>query len=145
MRGYAICRFFMKAISAVFNVPEASIEQIGGDDLTQPDTFSKTPTADLSFTKNGVQYRLEIQSGYTGVNDIKEHKIVEARKKKEEENIQSIVLHFDLFNGKVAVINLLDDTISAWPSRQAFENVTVYSIPETQFTWRLEDQPPLYE
>lgn len=47
MRGYAVCEFFSKALSIVFDVPQDSIKTVGRDKLTDIKTFSKSPTADL--------------------------------------------------------------------------------------------------
>ena len=77
--------------------------------------FKKTPKADLEVNlKNNEKIRLEIQSGFQGINDIKQHKVIEAKRIFAEERISSLAIHFDLFNGQVAFVkldNIEDDNI----------------------------------
>jgi len=40
------------------------------------------------------------------MNDIKQHKVLEAKKIKREEKISSMIIHFDLFNGQVAFVKI---------------------------------------
>lgn len=96
MRGFVVTKYFMPAISYIFDVDEKDIKNIGGDDFSNEKMFKRTPIADLQISK----YRIEIQSGYQNVNDIKQHKIKEAKSKLEP----TILIHFDIYNGQVAFI-----------------------------------------
>lgn len=147
MRGYAVCEFFLKALSIVFGVPQNSIKTIGKDKLTDIDTFSKSPTADWEMKLGGETVRLEIQSGFTGTNDIKRHKVVEARKVLSLKGIHSYIVHFDLFNGNCAVVDIssiLDNNVN-WEHRPQFEDQIVFSIPCEYFKWAITDAPSNYK
>ena len=146
MRGYAVCEFFLKALSIVFDVPEDSIKTIGNDKLTDINNFSKSPTADLEIKLKNKLVRLEIHSGFTGKNDIKHHKIVEA-KKVFSDGIDSYIIHFDFFNGNAAIVDLstkLEDNIN-WIKREELESQKVFSIPFKAFKWILTDAPLNYK
>ena len=146
MRGYAVLEYFNPALSKLFKIELGSILQIGDDQLTNIDTFKKTPTADLQIKKNGQQINLEIQSGFQGVNDIKEHKIKEARRVIDKSGIKTICIHFDLFNGQVAILRL--DTIEEndvnFETREQMEGQTVLKIEQKDFKWRLLDPIPSF-
>ena len=147
MRGYAVCVFFSKALSLVFDVPQNSIKTVGNDKLTDIGTFSKSPTADLEIELENKIVRLEIQSGFTGTNDIKRHKVIEAKKVFLSDNINSYIVHFDLFNGTVAIVDISsisDDNIN-WEHRQQFEDKIVFSIPSESFRWAITDTPINYK
>jgi len=145
MRGYLVCECFKKSFAHMFSIKESELQSIGEDDLTNPKTFKRTAKADLGFIKNQQQYRLEIQSGFTGVNDVKETKINEALKRKAESNIITFVIHIDLFNGAAAIIDINSErrNIIQWDKRKAFEDSTVYSIPKSKFTWNITENPPV--
>ncbi len=105
MRGFVISSYFLNTLSQVFEVDSKDIDLIGDDDLVNIESFKRTPKADLQINlKNGEKVRIEVQSGFQGINDIKQHKVLEAKKIKREENISSMVIHFDLFNGQVAFV-----------------------------------------
>lgn len=145
MRGYLVCECFKKTFAHIFSIDEKELQSIGEDDLTNPKTFKRTAKADLEFTKNRQKYRLEIQSGFTGVNDIKETKINEALRRHGDSNIITFVIHLDLFNGTAAIINVIlnQNDILKWDKRIAFEDSTVYSIPQSKFTWNITEDPPV--
>ncbi len=145
MRGYAICEFFFKALSIVFNVSQSSIKRIGKDNLTNIEKWSKSSTADLEIKLKNKIIRLEIQSGFKGKNDIKEQKVLEA-KKLSSKDISSYIVHFDLYNGNAAIVNIseISDSNINWEHRQQFENKKVFSIPSEAFNWILTDAPPNY-
>lgn len=147
MRGYAVCVYFSKALSIVFNVPQGSIKTIGEDKLTAIETFSKSPAADLEIELDGKTVRLEIQSGFTGVNDIKKHKVNEAKRIFASLGIYSYIVHFDLFNGYAAIVDIcaIDDDNINWEHRQQFEDQIVFSIPDKAFHWAITDAPPKYQ
>lgn len=146
MRGYIVCKFFAPALAIVFNIPEADIHTVGHDSLANKETFSQSPVADLEMTIKHQTIRLEIQSGYTGVNDIKAHKVREAKRAFIEEQILSYVVHFDLFNGTVAIINItnIDDESIHWETRSRMEGQQVFAIPKEAFRWFLPNEVPNY-
>ncbi len=147
MRGYAVCEFFSKALSTVFGVPQDSIRTVGNDKLTDIDTFSKSPTADLEINIDNKPVRLEIQSGFTGTNDIKQHKVLEAKRALSLEGIHSYIVHFDLFNGNTAVIDISsisDDNVN-WQHRPQLEDQIVFSIPSNSFKWAITEAPVNYK
>lgn len=148
MRGYIISTYFLKAISQIFNVPMGSIDLIGDDDLINIETFKRTPKADLQINlDSGEKIRIEVQSGFQGINDIKQHKVLEAKRIKREEKISSLVIHFDLFNGQVAFVKIdnIEEEDANWITRQQMEGQTVFAIDQNYFIWRLIDEPPKIE
>ena len=144
LRGYAVAEYFTPVFAKLFNVPLKSITQIGDDDLSNIDTFKRSPKADLEIIINNQKIRLEVQSGFQGVNDIKEHKVREAHKIFSEKKIKSICIHIDLFNGQVAFVQL--DSIKKkdvnFVTRQQMEGQSVFSIDQNYFKWRLTDKLP---
>ena len=90
--------------------------------------------------------RLEVQSGYTGTNDIKAHKVKEARRSFQEEKILSYVVHFDLFNGTMAIVNItnIDEDNVNWVTRHQMEGQKVFAIPAEAFRWFLPNEVPCY-
>lgn len=145
LRGYAVCEFFIKAIAYIFDVPEKSVKRIGKDDFTSVDVFKRTSDADLEIVVNdSLRYKLEVQSGYTGANDIKRTKIERAISVKKTENIDSYLIHFDIYNGQAALYctsNIQTKNIS-WTIK--FENSETIEIPEVAFKWSLENKPDKY-
>ncbi len=147
MRGYIVSNYFLKALSLIFEVNIEDIDLIGDDDLIDIETFKRTPKADLEVNlKNGGKIRLEIQSGFQGTNDIKQHKVLEAKRLFRENNIATIAIHFDLFNGQVAFVKLneIDDDNMNWITRQQMEGQTVFNIDQNYFVWKLTEKPPRY-
>ncbi len=147
MRGYIISKYFLKALSLIFDVNIEKISFIGDDDLINIKTFKRTPKADLELPfQNGEKIRLEIQSGFQGINDIKQHKVLEAKRIFREKKISSLVIHFDLFNGQVAFIKLdsIEDDNVNWITRQQMEGQTVFNIEQNHFVWKLMDSPPKF-
>lgn len=145
MRGYVISNYFLKALSVVFEVSIDDIRLIGDDDLVNIETFKRTPKADLEINlKKKGKIRIEIQSGFQGINDIKQHKVSEAKKLYKECQISSLAVHFDLFNGQVAFVNIsnIEDDDVSWITRQQMEGQTVFNIDQNYFIWKLIDEPP---
>ena len=145
MRGYIISNYFLKALSKIFEVNLEDISLIGDDDLVNIESFKRTPTADLEIAlKDGNKLRIEVQSGFVGVNDIKQHKVLEAKRIFETDGISSLAIHFDLFNGQVAFIKLdeIEDDSVNWITRQQMEGQTVFNIEQNYFTWKLTETPP---
>jgi len=147
MKGYITSNYFLRALSLVFEVNIEDIDLIGDDDLINIDTFKRTPKADLEVNlKNGEKIRLEIQSEFVGVNDIKQHKVLEAKRIFQEKNISSLAIHFYLFNGQVAFIKLndIEDDNVNWITRQQMEGQTVFNIDQNYFVWKLTEKPPKF-
>ncbi len=147
MRGFVISSYFINALSLIFEVNVENIELIGDDDLINIETFKRTPKADLQITLNdGNIIRIEVQSGFQGINDIKQHKVLEAKRIKREEGISSMVIHFDLFNGQVAFVRIdeIDDDSVNWITRQQMEGQTVFNIDQNYFAWKITEIPPKY-
>ena len=76
MRGFLICEFFKESLRDIFDDQLLLIENIGEDDFTSFNSFKRSPRADLQVSQN---LRIEMQSGFQGINDIKEHKVREAK------------------------------------------------------------------
>lgn len=148
MRGYVFSNYFLNALSKVFETPLEKIELIGDDDLKNIETFKRTPKADLQLTVNNSEnIRIEMQTGFTGINDIKQHKVLEAKRVKQDINISTIAIHFDLYNGQVAFIKLddIEENNMNWITRQQMEGQTVFNIDQTFFNWKLTEEPPTYQ
>lgn len=148
MRGYITSAFFLGSLGAIFGVEIGDIALIGGDDLVNIETFKRTPTADLELRiAPQTVVRLEIQSGFQGINDIKQHKVLEAKRIYREQAIISIAIHFDLFNGQVAFVRLddIEDDSINWITRQQMEGQTVFNVEQNYFAWKLTEDPPHYE
>ena len=147
MRGFIISSYFLKALQQIFNVNTDNIAIIGDDDITNIETFKRTPKADLQINlPHDEKLRIEMQSGFQGINDIKQHKVLEAKKIYKQDNISSIVIHFDLFNGQVAFVKVdkIDDNNINWITRQQMEGQTVFNIDQNYFIWKLTQKPPQY-
>ncbi len=146
MRGYVVCKYFTPALSAIFGVAEDSIKTVGHDSLTEIETFSQSPVADLELALDNKTVRLEIQSGYTGTNDIKEHKVREAKRAYRQEQVYSYVVHFDLFNGTMAIVDItnIDDNSIHWEIRTQMEGQRVFAIPDEAFRWFIPESVPNY-
>ena len=143
MRGHLFSEYFKNAISEIFAIEGATIKNIGEDDFNNIETFKRAATADLEIiTKQGT-IRIEMQSGFTGINDIKQHKWTEAVRKKSSKT-KSMVMHIDLFNGATAFVRLdnIAENDLQWITRQQMEGQTVYNIDANKFTWRITDAVP---
>src|SRR3989338_2598065 len=148
MRGYVVSNFFLKALGAIFEVDTEKIDLIGDDDLKTAETFKKTPKADLEIRLNGKKkIRVEMQSGFTGTNDIKQHKVLEAKRVFREEGVPSLAIHIDLYNGQVAFVKLdeIEDGDVNWITRQQMEGQTVFNIDQNHFVWKLTETPVKYK
>jgi hypothetical protein len=145
MRGHIFAEYFKKTIALIFEIEIGEISDIGKDDFSSINTFKRSPTADLQVKKLGKTFRIEMQTGYTGLNDIKQHKWKEAVRSAEDGDI-TVVMHIDLSNGGVAFIRL--DSVALtdinWVTRQQMEGQTVYNIDAHKFTWRLSEKYPSF-
>lgn len=146
MRGHLFSEFFKNAISLIFQVDAKKILNVGEDDFTNIETFKRAATADLEIKSAKGVIRFEMQSGFTGINDIKQHKLVEAVRLSKEDKI-TVVAHMDLFNGAGAFIRLdnVPENDLQWITRQQMEGQTVYNIDANKFVWKLNAKPPTFD
>ena len=141
LRGFAVLMFFRPTISKIFGVRIEDITFAGKDHELNVATFKKSPLADISI-KPGL--KVEIQAGFQNKNDLKKHKITEARKQFNESSSRTILIHFDLFNGKAAVIDItnLGKKRIKYEPRAAMEGKEVFEIPDSYFNWDLTKAIP---
>jgi hypothetical protein len=147
MRGYVLSNYFLKALSMIFLVDTSEIVLIGDDDFANIETFRRTPKADLEIIlRKGERIRIEMQSGFAGINDVKQHKVLEAKRVFREEGIHTLAIHFDMYNGQVAFLKLdeISDTSVQWITRQQMEGQTVFAIDQNSFFWKITETPPTY-
>lgn len=148
MRGYVISNFFLKALGFIFEVDTTKIDLIGDDDLKNIETFKKTPKADLEINlPSNEKVRIEMQSGFTGINDIKQHKVLEAKRVFQDKGIHSLAIHIDIYNGQVAFVKLdeIEDGDVNWITRQQMEGQTVFNIDQNHFVWKIIEFPIKYK
>lgn len=148
MRGYLVALYFRKVVAHIFGVEESEVEQLGEDNLQSVKndgsylSFRKEALADLQIVR--LNYHLEIQAGFTGENDIKKSKAMDARRRKAE-GWDTYVLHFDLYNGELAIINITNLAAIAddrWIKNDRFEGVFTVKIPAEAFKWNLGEVLP---
>lgn len=148
MRGYVVSNYFLKALGLIFGVDTSKIDLIGDDDLRSVETFKRTPKADLEIRlKEREKVRIEMQSGFTGINDIKQHKVLEAKRVFRDNGIHTLAIHIDLYNGQVAFIKLdkIEDNSVNWITRQQMEGQTVFNIDQNYFVWKITGVPIKYK
>lgn len=142
MRGRIVANYFKTAMAKIFRVKEKDIKVIGMDNLENPEAFSKAPTADFEIDNiDGIDYRIEFQCGFQGYNDIKEHKVIEAKKVYKEQKKKTLIVHMDLFRGCVAFVdisNIKESSIN-WETRTQFEGKTVFHIDDKYFIWKITE------
>jgi len=140
LKGYAITEYFLPSLKKIFG---QEIKKIGEDDLENIETFKRSARADLEVEKNQMKLRLEIQAGFQGTNDIKEHKILEAKRIFKENNTRTIGIHFDIYNGQVAFLQLESmGEDSNWVARKQMEGQMVLEIEPKYFKWKLNEKIP---
>ncbi|MDO8505113.1 MAG: restriction endonuclease [bacterium] len=147
VQGYIISNYFSKAISIIFGVDVSAISSIGDDDLRNIKTFKRTAKADSEITLNKKEkVIIEMQSGFTGINDIKQHKVLEAKRVFNDLGKHTLAIHFDLYNGQVAFIKLdeIEDDSVNWITRQQMEGQTVFNIDQNYFIWKITESPMKY-
>lgn len=147
LRGYAATEFMRPAIAHVFQVDPLTIEAIGDDDLTSSQTFRRTARADLRVRSGAETIRIEVQAGFQGINDVKQHKWLEAKRVLHDSGHQTVCMHCDFYNGQVAFIRLCDimESDVHWITRQQMEGQTVLNIDQSRFSWALMTKPPLFD
>lgn len=147
LRGYVASEFFCLAISKIFEIKLESILHIGEDDLNNIEIFKRGPRADLEIQRGSQKIRLEVQSGFQGVNDIKEHKIIEAHRVYAEGKTITVAIHFDFFNGQAAFVQLDRVPLENNPhfvQRAQMEGQRVLQIDARYFKWRFLNPLPLF-
>lgn len=148
MRGFVLSNLFLKSLGIIFKTDIKNILLIGDDDLNSIETFKRTPKADLQINsgEHG-ELRIEMQTGFKGINDIKQHKVLEAKRVKLDYGISTIAIHFDLYNGQAAFITLdeIEEDNLNWITRQQMEGQTVFNIDQNYFIWKLMEEPPIFE
>jgi hypothetical protein len=145
LRGYVISGLMIPAIKSIFGVGNEAISSVGGDDFDSKETFKRLPAADLEIDlPSGNKVRIEVQAGFQGVNDIKQHKLKQAADFYRETSIPTLVLHIDALNGQGAVIpcQKLDLEKTEWIERAQMEGQKVLAIQPEQFNWWLNEVPP---
>src|SRR3989344_8449865 len=148
MRGFVISNFFLKALGLIFEIDVADISLIGDDDFKSIETFKRTPKADISINlSKSEKIRIEMQSGFTGINDIKQHKVLEAKRVFRDERTHSLAIHFDLYNGQAAFVKLdeIKDEDEHWMTRINLDEGLVYNIDQNFFFWDIKYVPPIYQ
>jgi hypothetical protein len=145
LRGRVVAAYFNKYLAKMFDVDPESINIIGDDEILDPEIFRKTPTADLLIHSGDLRIRVEVQSGFQGVNDIKQHKVIEARRVRREEGTSTVVVHFDFFNGQAALVDVsrIDEDDINWITRQQMEGQTVFNINQDLFFGKLSELPSI--
>lgn len=144
MRGFVISHYFQKSLAYIFNTTEDNISIIGADDFSKKENFKRSPTADLLIITNNTTLRIEMQSGFQDINDIKQHKVLEAKNIYNQSSEKTLVIHFDIFNGQVAFVPVynIENTSLHWITRQQMEGQTVFNISQNNFIWKLTEQYP---
>jgi hypothetical protein len=144
LRGHAISVYFTPAFASIFKVEPSAVANIGDDDFRNIETFKRSPKADLAINIKNRRIRIEVQSGFQGINDIKEHKVREARRVFFENKEHTICIHVDVYNGQVAFVQLdnIEENDVNFVTRQQMEGQSVFQIEQNFFKWRLLDSTP---
>lgn len=144
MRGYVFQEYFSGFACSLLGGDPATCNRIGNDDFSSAETFKRTPVADLSVAVSGVTVHLEMQSGFAGQNDIKQHKYREAVRLFQENGTPTICMHFDIYNGQAAFVRLdqVEEDDQNWVVRTQMEGQYVLAIDQNYFHWRMLDAPP---
>ena len=116
------------------------------EDLKNIETFTQIPLFVREVEVLGEAVRVEIQSGFQGVNDIREQRVREAKRLSVLDGTKTICIHIDLFNGQVAFVRL--DAIAGndltFVTRIQMGGQSVFSIAQNYFKWHLLDAAPDY-
>ncbi len=140
MRGFLVAEFFKDFIACLFGAQKETIKFFGGDNFESIESFKRSPKADFLLDNHLL---LEVQSGFQGINDIKEHKVIEAKRRLITDKIPTIVVHFDLFNGQVACVEIskIKDNDLNWITRQQMEGQSVFNISQNFFDYKITEIP----
>lgn len=135
----------LKPLARIFKTTIDKIEFIGGD--MDRVNFRKDSCADLELIAcNQKKYRIEIQVGTNeaGAAHVKESKFIEARRVKDAEGMDTLLVHIDYFTHQIAFVYL--NTYDAQRWEKAFENKDVTPIMSRNFRWKeLWKVPPSLE
>lgn len=144
MIGYVVTSYFLKALSIIFDTDPENIELIGSDSFDSPDNFNRTAKADIQLSNKENTYRIEVQTGLKGDNDVKKTKVDEAKNIFKEKNFSTVLIHFDLYNGQVAFIKLHEIENVNYETRQQLNSAVVFVIDSNHFKWRITEEPPKF-
>jgi len=141
LRGYATLMFFIPTIERLFGVKKGDIAFAGRDHELDATSFSKSPLADVTINRD---LKVEIQAGFSGINDLKESKIVEAYMQNKDRSKKTVLIHFDFFNGLAAVVDIsrIGGRPHKYIQRPAMEGKKVLVIPGKWFSWDLSKPIP---
>jgi len=91
--------------------------------------------------------KIKIQFCFTGINDIKQNKILKAKKVFRESGDHTLAIHFDLYNWKAAFIKLdeIESNDENWITRINLNERLVWNIDQNFFFWDLRNIPPQYQ
>lgn len=143
LRGFATAQYFQSAIELAFGA--VAIEAIGDDNYTSKETFRRSAKADFSVhLPGGASLRVEAQAAFQKINDIKQHKVIEARRLWEQERVHTWVAHFSIYSGQAAFVGLdsIPDNDIQWITRQQMEGQTVWNIGAEDFAWKMTERVP---
>jgi len=145
LRGYAVAEYFLPSLAHILLATETI--NTGDDDFNDPERFRRSPSADYLLKRDGQDFRIEVQSGFQSISDIKQHKVFEAQRLSRVQHLPTVCVHLDLFNGQCAFVRLdtIDDGDINWISRQQMEGQRVFNIDAASFQWRLLDPPPSFD
>ncbi|EJB71696.1 putative non-functional type II restriction endonuclease [Helicobacter pylori Hp A-8] len=137
MCGFLVAEFFKDFIACLFGAQKETIKFFGGGNFESIESFKRSPKADFLLDDHLL---LEVQSGFQGINDIKQHKVLEAQRRLITDKIPTIVVHFDLFNGQVACVEIskIKDNDLNWITRQQMEGQSVFNISQNFLITKLQ-------
>ncbi len=72
MRGFLVAEFFKDFIACLFGAQKETIKFFGGGNFESIESFKRSPKVDFLLDNHLL---LEVQSGFQGINNIKEHKV----------------------------------------------------------------------
>jgi hypothetical protein len=147
IRGYAGGMLFLPAVARLLKLDPSGIQEIGDDNWHDVERFRRSPKADFSVEMGDRTLRIEMQTGFQGINDVKRHKIIESRSYLSSSGNHTLCTHFDIFNGQAAFLLLsrIKDADTNWVVRQQMEGQTVFQIDQSFFKWRFTDALPAIE
>lgn len=128
MQGYIAEQLFTPLIKRLLNVDD--IERNGGDDLSNPDSFKRTASADLKSEQG--RFLVDVQAGFTENKgyDIKYHKVKEAISNK---GWTSFVFFADCVNGQYHMQNLNNLENAEFTPNPRWEGQLCYSVGTEEF------------
>jgi hypothetical protein len=145
-RGYALGHLFTYSLAQILGLSQVEIRSIGDDDIFSQDEFHRSAKADFEVEVGSEVRRFEVQTGFTGINDIKRHKVQEGLGVFRESGVRSYAFHIDIFNGQAALIPLFDirESDRRWELRAQMEGQAVFAIDQASFRWKISEPPPSF-